>query len=47
MDKKVNDLLASRATSKRTRGYVLTFGGSEGLMQVRKGWFDGESKGMV
>ena len=43
----VNDLLASGATSKRTRGYALTFGGTEGLMLVRREWFDTVSKGMV
>ena len=34
-------------TSKRTRGYALTFGCTEGSMLVRREWFDAMSKGMV
>ena len=43
----VNDLLASEVTSKRTRGYALTFGGTEGSTLVRREWFDAVAKGMV
>ena len=43
----VNGSLASGVTSKLTRGYTLTFGGTEGVMLVRREWFDAVSKGMV
>ena len=36
----VEEILASWSTSKRTRGYAFTFGGTDGFMLGRKGWFD-------
>ena len=32
---------------QKDRGYVLTFGGTEGSMLVRREWFDAVSNGMV
>ena len=46
-DTRVKDLLASGVTSKRTRGYTLTFGGTEGSILGRREWFDAVSKGFV
>jgi len=43
----VNYLLVSGVTSKRNRGYALTFGGTEGSMLGRREWFDVVTKGMV
>ena len=47
METQVNELLDSGVTSNRTRGYALTFGGTEGSMLGRRGWFDALTKGMV
>jgi hypothetical protein len=44
---RVKDLLASGVPPKRSRDYVFTFGGTEGSMLGRRGWFDAVSKGMV
>ena len=46
METQVKDLLASEVTIKG-RGYALTFGGTEGLMVVRRELFNAVSKGMV
>jgi hypothetical protein len=43
---RVKDLLASGVPPKG-RGYVFTFGGTDGSMLGRRGWFDALSKGMV
>ena len=45
MDTQVKDLLASRVPPKGN--FALTFGGTEGLMLGRRGWFDALSKSMV
>ena len=42
---RVKEVLASGVTSKRTRGYALTFGGTDGSMLGRSVWFNAESKG--
>ena len=44
---RVNGSLASGVTSKRTRGYALTFGGTEGSMLVRREWCNAVTKGMI
>ncbi len=44
---RVKDLLASGVPPKGLEARALTFGGTEGSMLVRRGWFDAVSKGMV
>jgi hypothetical protein len=39
--------LSGRKEIEITRGYGLTFGGTDGSILGRKGWFDAFSKGMV
>ena len=46
METQVNDLLASGVPPKGLdRGYALSFGGTEGLMLGRRGWFNAVTKG--
>ena len=47
MDTRVKDLLASGVPPKRPEARTLTFGGTEGSMLGRRGWFNALSKGMV
>ena len=44
---RVKDLLASGVPPKGLEARAFTFGGTEGSMLGRRGWFDALSKGMV
>ncbi len=44
---RVKYLLASGVPPKGLEAHALTFGGTEGSMLGKRGWFDAFSKGMV
>ena len=44
---RVKDLLASGVPPKGLETRAFTFGGTEGSMLGRRGWFDALTKGMV